>query len=78
MSFALTDNNKKALENYTELWDEIKDQIKLISGDKPIEYKKDFMKIDNDLPLSKISSIPLCVIIVTSVFQSSVIFFFIF
>ena len=25
--FALTDKNKEALENYTELWDETKDQI---------------------------------------------------
>ena len=55
--FALTEKNKEALENYTELWDEIKDQIELISGNKPIQYKKDFMKIkfesDDDLPLGK-------------------------
>ena len=43
--FASTDKNKQALENYTELWDEIKDQTELISGNKPIEYKKDFTKI---------------------------------
>ena len=43
--FALTDKNKEALGNYTELWDEIKDQIELISGNEPIEYKKNFMKI---------------------------------
>ena len=40
--FASTGNNKKTLENYTELWDEVQDQIELISGNKPIEY---FMKI---------------------------------
>ena len=55
MIFALTDTNKKALENYAELWDEIKDQIKLISGNKTIEYKNDFIKIKfesgDDLPL---------------------------
>ena len=71
--FALTDKNKEALENYTELWDEIKDQIELISGNKPIEYKKNFMKIrfesDDDLPLGKILNITVCVIIVRSVFQ---------
>ena len=43
--FASTDKNREALENYTELWDEIKDQIELISGNKPIKYEKDFMKI---------------------------------
>ena len=52
--FASTDKNKELLENYTELWDEIKDQIETISGNKPTECKKDFMKIrfesDHDLP----------------------------
>ena len=42
--FASTDKNKEALENYTELWHEVKDQIKAISGDNPIEYGKDFIK----------------------------------
>ena len=72
MSFASTDKNKEASENYTELWDEIKDQIKLISGNRPIEYKKDFMKIkfesDDNLLLGKILNIPVCIIIVKSVF----------
>ena len=71
--FASTNKNKEALENYTELWNEIKDQIELISGNKPIEYKKDSMKIklesDDDLPLGKILSIPVCVVIVRSAFQ---------
>ena len=75
MIFASTDKNKEALENYAELWDGIKDQIESISGNKPIEYKKDFMKIksesDDDLPSGKILNIPLCVIIVRSVFQEN-------
>ena len=75
MIFALTDKNKEALENYTELWDEIKDQIELINGNTPIEYKKHFMKIrfesDDDLPLGKILNIPVCVINVRSVFQEN-------
>ena len=41
MVFASTDKNKEALENYTELWDEVEDQIKIISSDNPIEYEKD-------------------------------------
>ena len=32
--FALTDKNKEELENFTGSWDEIKDQIELISGKK--------------------------------------------
>ena len=70
--FASTDKKKEALENYTELWDEMKDQIETISGNKPIEYKKDFMKIkfesDDDLPLGKTLSIPVCIITVKFVF----------
>ena len=66
--FAFTDKNKKALENYTELWDEVKEQIELISGNNPIKYQKDFTKIrfesDGDLPLGKILNISACVIIV--------------
>ena len=46
------------LKNYTELWDEIKEQIELISSDKVIKYSKYFMKIkfkkDDDLPLNEI------------------------
>ena len=55
--FASTDQNKEALKKYTEIWDEIKNQMKTINGGKQIEYKKDFMKIrfesDDDLPLVK-------------------------
>ena len=72
--FPFTDKNREALENYTELWDEIKDQIETINGDNPIEYGKEFMKArfesNEDLPLSRILNIPVCIIIVKSVFQS--------
>ena len=71
--FPFTDKNRKVLENYTELWDEIKDQIDTINGDNPIEYGKDFMKArfesNDDLTLSKILNIPVCIIIVESVSQ---------
>ena len=63
----------EALENYSELWDKIKDQIETINGDNPIEYGKDFMKArfksNDDLPLNKILNIPVCMITVKSVFQ---------
>ena len=73
MIFASTVKNKEALENYTELWDENKDENETISGNKLIKCGRDFMKIrftsDNDLPLGKILSIPVCIIAVGSVFQ---------
>ena len=43
--FALTDKNREALENYKELWSEIKDEIETRKGIEPIKYEKDFMKI---------------------------------
>ena len=70
--FASTDKNKEALENCTELWDEIKDQIETINGDNPIEYGKNFMKArfesKEDLPLSKILNIPVFIIIVKNLY----------
>ena len=43
--FASTYKNKKVFKKYTELWDEIKNQIETINVGEPIKYKKDFMKI---------------------------------
>ena len=73
MIFASTNKNKKVLKKYTNLWNEIKNQIETIHGGKPIEYKKDFMKIrfesNDDLPLGKVLSIPVMIIVDRSVFQ---------
>ena len=74
MIFASTDKNKEALENYTELWDEIKNQIETMSGDKPIKYGRNFMKIkfeSLESPSGKILSIPVCIIAVRSVFKKT-------
>ena len=61
------------LRDYTELWNEIKEHIELISGNKVIKYSRDFMKIkfesDDDLPLGKIINFPVCVIIAKGVFE---------
>ena len=61
------------LENYTELCDEIEEQIELITGDKVTRHSKDFIKIrfktNDDLPLSKIINIPVCVVIASSIFK---------
>ena len=65
--FALTDKNTRALENYTEVWDKIKNEIQLISCNEVTRYSKDVMKItfesDDDLPLSKIINNRVCVIV---------------
>ena len=69
--FALTDKNKRALENYKE----IKEEIRTIRGIEPFEYEKDIMKIrfesDYGLPLGKILNILVCVIIARSVFEKN-------
>ena len=44
--FDSTDENKEVLKKYTELWDEIKNEIETINGGKKGEYGKDFMKIE--------------------------------
>ena len=71
--FAYTDKKKEVLEKYTKLWNEIKNQIETINGGKPIEYKKDFMKIsfelDDDLSLGKVLSIHDLIIVNKSVLQ---------
>ena len=73
--FTSTDKNKEALENYTELWDEIRYQIKMIRDKKPIEYGRDFMRIkfesDDDLPLGKILRITVCITSLGSAFQEN-------
>ena len=62
------------LENYKNLWNEVREEIRTIKGGiEPFEYEKDVMRIEfesgNGLPLSKILSIPACVIIARSVFE---------
>ena len=73
LTFASTDENKKVLEKYTKLWNEIKHHIKTINGSKPGKYEKDYMKIkfnsDDNLPLNKILKLRNLTIIVRSVFE---------
>ena len=51
---ASTGKNRIMLVNYAELFDEIKEKIELITGDKIFRYGKDFMKkkikTNDDLP----------------------------
>ena len=72
-TFASPDKNKKKLEKFTILWDEIKYHIQTIHGVKSGEDKKDYMKIklnsDNDLPLNKIVKFRNLTIIIRSRFE---------
>ena len=52
-------NNGSFLGKYTEIWNEIREQIRLIIGDKVID----------DLPLDEILNIPVCVLIIRGVFK---------
>ena len=64
--FDFPNNNKEILGQYKKLWNEIKNQIKTKNGVKPIQYKRDLMKIkfesNDDLPLRKMLNIPIIVI----------------
>ena len=70
---AKTHYNGSFLGQYTEIWNKIREQIRLIIGDRVIEYSKDVMKIkfesDDDLPLDKILNIPVCVLITGGFFK---------
>ena len=73
LTFSSTDKNKKVLEKYAKLLDEIKYYIQTINADKSGEYDKDYMKIkfnsDDDSPLNKILKLQMLIIIVRSVFE---------
>ena len=56
--FDSVDENKEVLKKYVDIWDGIKNKIKVINCDKGNDYGKDHMKIkfnsDNTLPLNKL------------------------
>ena len=66
------------LENYTEMLDEIADQIELMSDGK-VNYYKDIMRIkfktNDDILFNEMINIPVCVIVVSSVFKENDIYY---
>ena len=74
--FSSTDKNKDVLENYKELWDNIRKEINKISEEVKISDLKDLAKIkcesDDKVPLGKIINIPMCTIILKSVFKINI------
>ena len=65
--------NKALLENYADVWDGIKNEIKAINDGKKNDYEKDYMQIkfnsDDDLPLNKPLKFNAVTIIFRSVFE---------
>ena len=73
LTFASTDNNKKVLEKYAKIWDEIKYHVQTKSAVKSGEYEKNYMRIkfnlDDSFPLNKILKLHMLTIIVRSVLE---------
>ena len=71
--FSFRGKNKEVLKNYAELWNDTKNEIETINGSEPIENKKRFhvnwLESDDNLPWSKILSIPNMIIVTRSLFQ---------
>ena len=71
--FAKTERNKDMIENYEELRDFTREEIRLIDDVEPFKYKKDFMKIkfksDDKVPINEILNILVCVLIIKSVLK---------
>ena len=55
--FDSVDENKEVLKKYADVWNGIKNKIRVIKDGKENDYGKDYMKIrfdsDDDLPLNK-------------------------
>ena len=71
--FDSVDESKEVLKKYTDVWDEIKNKIKVINGGEENDYGKDYIKIefnfDDDLPLSKPLNFHLMTIVIRCVFS---------
>ena len=48
LNITLTDSNNNVLIKYEEVWNGIKNQIKIINNDSVVIYDKDYMKIKFD------------------------------
>ena len=73
LAFDSTNENKKVLKIYVELWDGIKNEIKTINGGKKGEYGKYLIKTkfdaDDNFPLNKPLTLRMLTIIARSVFE---------
>ena len=73
MEFHSTNESKKVLKKYTDVWNGVKNEIKTINGGKEYDYEKNYMKIkfnsDDDLPLKKPLKFHLMTITIRSIFE---------
>ena len=71
--FDSTNENKELLKKYTDVWNEIKNEIKAINSGKENYYEKDYMKIKfnscDDLPLNKPLKFHDMTIVIRSAFE---------
>ena len=71
--FDSVDENKEVLKKYADVWNGIKNKIRVIKDGKENDYGKDYMKIrfdsDDDLPLNKPLKFHVMTIIIRSVFE---------
>ena len=71
--FDSTGENKKLLKKYNDVFNGIRDEIKIINGGKENDYEKDYIKIkfnsDDKLPLNKPLKLHNMTIITRSVFE---------
>ena len=71
--FVSTNENKKVLKKYRELWDGVKNEIETINGGKKSKYGKELMKTkfdtDDNLPLNTPLKLRLLTIILTCIFE---------
>ena len=71
--FDSTDENKKLLKKYNDVFNGIRDEIKTINGGKENDYEKDYTKIkfnsDDNLTLNKPLKFHLITVTIRSVFE---------
>ena len=73
MNIADTTRNSEVLKKYAEVWNGIKDNIKMINNSEFGEYDKDCIKIkfnsDDDIPLNKVLNVPTIPVIIRNIFE---------
>ena len=69
-----TEKNRIILENYLNIFDNITEQIELMTDDN-IQYSKDLLKRkfkkNDDLPFNEVTNIPECVINLSNIFKQN-------
>ena len=71
--YSVYNPDNELIDNKKAVWEVIKNEIKVINGDKEFEYNKSFTKIkfdsDDDFPLNKQLKFPTIIISVRPVFE---------